>query len=105
MHTAKISLIFKCLAIANNSSQNNANEGLAFTPQNITTEDDFIDLVYYLMPQLSHEQVQQVLAQYALPAHLPTTRFATDGVNKDATAVFVSPFGVGQQQRANVMLL
>ncbi|EEA26279.1 hypothetical protein EYB25_003522 [Talaromyces marneffei] len=80
---------------------NNANEGLAFTPQNVTTEEEFVEFVQYLMPGLNDHQIQQVLAEYALPASLPTVGFATDGLNANATAVFVSPFAVGQQQRAN----
>lgn len=75
---------------------------MGFTPQNVTTEDEFIEFVQYLMPQLNDHQIQQVLAQYALPAGLPTVAFATDGLNENATAVFVSPFAIGQQQRANV---
>jgi hypothetical protein len=76
---------------------------MGFTPQNVTTEDDFIEFVKYLMPGLNDNQIQQVLAEYALPASLPTVGFATDGLNENATAVFVSPFAVGQQQRANVL--
>lgn len=54
------------------------------------------------MPQLTDEEVDEILAQYPLPDDIPTVRFATDGVDENATAVFVSSFGVGQQQRANV---
>jgi hypothetical protein len=78
---------------------------MGFTPQNVTTEEEFIEFVKYLMPELNDNQIQQVLAEYALPATIPTVGFATDGVNEDATAVFVSPFAVGQQQRANVFPL
>ncbi|PCG92087.1 Carboxylesterase, type B [Penicillium occitanis (nom. inval.)] len=67
---------------------NNANEGMGFTPQNVTTEDDFIEFVKYLMPGLNDNQIQRVLAEYALPASLPTVGFATDGLNENATAVF-----------------
>ena len=77
---------------------------MGFTPQNVTTEDEFIDFVKYLMPQLNDNQIQQVLAEYALPASIPTVGFATDGLNENATANFVSPYAVGQQQRANVFL-
>jgi hypothetical protein len=77
---------------------------MGFTPQNVTTEDDFIEFMKYLMPGLNNDQIQLVLAEYALPASLPTVGFATDGLNDNATAVFVSPFAVGQQQRANVFL-
>lgn len=68
----------------------------------MTTEEEFVEFVQYLMPGLNDHQIQQVLAEYALPASLPTVGFATDGLNANATAVFVSPFAVGQQQRANV---
>lgn len=76
---------------------------MGFTPQNVTTEDEFIEFLKYLMPGLNDNQIQQVLAEYSLPASLPTVAFATDGLNENATAVFVSPFAVGQQQRANVL--
>ncbi|EED22149.1 carboxylesterase, putative [Talaromyces stipitatus ATCC 10500] len=79
---------------------NNANEGVSFTPQNITTEDAFVEFVKYLIPELTDHQTQQVLSHYPLPSSLPNVRFATDGLSKDATAVFVSPFAVGQEQRA-----
>lgn len=78
---------------------------MAFTPQNVTTEEDFVAFVKYTMPWLNEFQIQQVLAEYALPAEIPTERFATDGRNEKATANFVSPFAVGQQQRANACLL
>ncbi|KUL91996.1 hypothetical protein ZTR_01369 [Talaromyces verruculosus] len=45
---------------------NNANEGEIFTD----------------------EQFESVLAQYSIPADIPTVRFATDGLNKNATANF-----------------
>lgn len=73
-----------------------------FVWQNVTTEDDFVDFVHYLFPQFTDEQFEAVLAQYSIPADIPTVRFATDGLNKNATANFVSTFAVGQQQRANV---
>ncbi|KAJ5225998.1 carboxylesterase [Penicillium chermesinum] len=80
---------------------NNANEGVLFTPQNVTTEEDFIDFAKYLMPWLNDHHIQQILAEYALPVSVPTAGFATNGLNDNADADFVSPYGVGQQQRAN----
>lgn len=78
---------------------------MAFTPQNVTTEEDFVEFVKYLMPGLNDNQFQQVLAEYALPASIPTVGFATNGLTENATANFVSPYAVGQQQRANVISL
>ncbi|KAF3404694.1 Para-nitrobenzyl esterase [Talaromyces pinophilus] len=52
------------------------------------TEDDFVDFVHYLFPQFMDEQFEAVLAQYSIPADIPTVRFATDGLNKNATANF-----------------
>lgn len=91
-------------SLANHDLKNNANEAVGFTPQNITTEDDFVAFVRYVMPQLNNKQVQELLAHYPLPEDLSTARFATDGLNDNATAVFVSPWAVGQQQRANVII-
>jgi hypothetical protein len=73
-------------------------------PRNITTEDDFEEFILYLMPQLADKEVQEILAHYPMPQDLPTVRFATDGIDDNATAVFVSPFAVGNQQRATVRL-
>lgn len=74
-----------------------------FVWQNVTTEDNFGEFVRYLFPQFTDEQFEAVLAQYPIPADVPTVRFATDGLNNNATANFVSTFAVGQQKRANVM--
>ncbi|PCG95645.1 Carboxylesterase, type B [Penicillium occitanis (nom. inval.)] len=47
------------------------------------TEDDFVDFAHYLFPQFMDEQFEAVLAQYSIPADIPTVRFATDGLNKN----------------------
>ncbi len=58
--------------------------------QNVTTEDDFIEFVKYDARGLMTIKSSEVLAEYALPASLPTVEFATDGLNENATAVFVA---------------
>jgi hypothetical protein len=75
-----------------------------FTPQNITTEKDFIDWVQFLFPLFTPDEIQKVLQMYPAPStpdDLNTTRFATNGTG-DPTAVTMSSWAMGHQQRANV---
>lgn len=75
-----------------------------FTPQNITTEDDFIEFVQFLFPMFTQSDVDQVLEYYPITASSDSanpTLFATDGTG-NPTAVEMSPWASGQQQRANV---
>ena len=84
-------------------SGNNANEGPAFTPQNIVTEADFITFLRNTFPLFTEDDISRVLRYYpstnasVMPA---TPRFATSGTT-NPTALNESTFGTGQQQRAD----
>ena len=85
-------------------SGNNANEGVPFTIQNINTQTDFENWVKSSYPLLTPTDVNNVLS-YAYPSSSSPVdpsalRFATSG-DGSPTAVNVSSFGTGQQQRAN----
>jgi len=84
-------------------SGNNANEGVGFVPQNITTEQKFEDYVRGLFPMFTDSDVAQVLEVYASstgPVNPSDPKYATSG-EMGATAVNESTYGTGQQQRAN----
>ncbi len=83
--------------------QNNANEGPLFTPQNIVTEDDFVNFLRSSFPLFTEDDISRVLLYYpstnaSVSSELPD--FATSGTS-GATALNQSTFGTGQQQRAN----
>ena len=83
---------------------NNANEGPAFTPQNILTEDDFVAFVQNTFPLFTDSDVEKILRYYpstnaSVMASEPL--FATAGNVSSATALNESTFGTGQQQRAD----
>lgn len=84
-------------------SQNNANEGPAFTQQNITTEADLVDWLHLVFPLMTNDDVAKILLYY------PSSN-ASDNANAEeyatlgytgATALNVSSVATGQQQRAN----
>ncbi|KAL8918910.1 MAG: hypothetical protein Q9208_007091 [Pyrenodesmia sp. 3 TL-2023] len=84
-------------------SGNNANEGPLFVPQNIVTEDDFINFLRNSFPLFTEDDISRVLLYYpstnaSVSPELPD--FATSG-SSGATALNQSEFGTGQQQRAN----
>ena len=84
--------------------QNNANEGPAFTPQNIVTEEDFVNFLMNAFPLFTEEDVARVLLYYpSTNASVDTSipDFATSG-NSTPTALNESTFATGQQQRADV---
>lgn len=84
-------------------SGNNANEGPAFTPQNIVTEADFITFLRNTFPQFTEDDISRVLRYYPstnASVMLATPKFATTG-NSTPTALNESTFGTGQQQRAD----
>ena len=86
--------------------KNNANEGPAFTPQNIVTEEDFVDFLRNTFSLFSNENISRILYHYpstnaSVSNNIP--KFATSG-NSTPTAVNESTFGTGQQQRADVRL-
>ncbi|KAK8196504.1 hypothetical protein M8818_006669 [Zalaria obscura] len=82
---------------------NNANEGPAFTQQNITTEADLVDWLHLVFPLMTNDDVAKILLYY------PSSN-ASDNANAEeyatlgytgATALNVSSVATGQQQRAN----
>ncbi|MCJ1457356.1 hypothetical protein MMC28_007724 [Mycoblastus sanguinarius] len=83
---------------------NNANEGPLFTPQNIVTENDFVNFLLNTFPLFTNDDVSRVLLYYPSPnASLGSTTpgFATPGNSSTVTALNESTFGTGQQQRAD----
>ena len=83
---------------------NNADEGVAFTPQNIVTEDDFVAFVQNTFPLFTDSDVQKLLRYYPstnASVDASTPLFATTGNVSGATALNESSFGTGQQQRAD----
>ena len=84
--------------------QNNANEGPAFTPQTIVTEDDFVAFVQNTFPLFTEDDISRVLLYYPssnASNGMITPGFASSG-NESVTALNESTFGSGQQQRADV---
>ena len=87
----------------NHLSGNNANEGFAFTPQNIITEDDLVAYLKVTFPLFSNNDIAKLLYYYpstnaSVDPSAPT--FATSG-DSGPTALNQSSFGTGQQQRAD----
>lgn len=89
------------------TAQNNANEGPPFVPQNINTEDEYINYLRETFPLFDEDDIAKVLLYY------PSTNasdnpnaplFHTLG-NTGPTAVNQSGVATGQQQRANVSSL
>jgi len=84
--------------------QNNANEGPAFTPQDIVTEDDFVGFIRNTFPLFTEDDISRVLLYYPstnASLSMSAAEFATTG-NSTPTALNESTFGTGQQQRADV---
>lgn len=87
-------------------TSNMAEEGPAYTPQTIETEDDLTRWMRRQFPLMTEEDVYKVLNYYpyTTPADnktLPTYPTAGDS---GATAVTVSQIASGNQQRANAIL-
>ena len=84
---------------------NNANEGPAFTPQNITTEDDLLAWLHLTFPLFSNDDIAKILLYYpssnaSVDPNAP--EYSTSGLDPGATAVNESDVATGQQQRADV---
>lgn len=82
---------------------NNANEGPAFTIQNIATEDDFLSWLHATYPLFTIDDIVNPVHYYPSSndsASSVDVEFATLG-DSGPTALEVSQFGTGQQQRAN----
>jgi carboxylesterase type B len=74
-----------------------------FTPQDITTESDFLTFVHNTLPEFSDADVQKVLRYYPssnLSTSANAEEFATNGVT-GPSAINQSSLATGQQQRAN----
>lgn len=83
-------------------SGNNANEGVIFTPQNITTENDLVNWLQETFPLFTTDDLSKLLLYYPSSNATDTsmTMYATSGYT-GATAVNESNIATGQQQRAN----
>ena len=87
--------------------QNNADEGPLFVPQNIISEEDFVDWLQLTFPLFTNDDISKVLLYY------PSTNASVDPSAVDyatsgytgATALNESTFGSGQQQRADVRII
>ncbi|EKG22596.1 Carboxylesterase type B [Macrophomina phaseolina MS6] len=83
---------------------NNANEGFAFTPQNITTLDAFTAYLRTYFPRLTADNITAITSVYTTPADVLDSdvapKFATSGVFSP-TALNQSQVSTGHQQVAN----
>ncbi|KAI0163682.1 carboxylesterase type B [Pestalotiopsis sp. NC0098] len=83
-------------------ASHNADEAPFFTPANITTEDNLVDFIQTIFPLFDDDDISTVLETYPLSDYGKNTSnplFATAG-DSGPTAVEVSPFAIGNQQRA-----
>jgi carboxylesterase type B len=83
---------------------NNANEGPAFTPHNITTEDDLLASLRLTFPLFSTDDIAKILLYYpstnaSVDPSIP--EYSTLGFT-EATVLNESDLATGQQQRADV---
>ncbi|OBT45571.1 hypothetical protein VE00_03497 [Pseudogymnoascus sp. WSF 3629] len=81
----------------------NANEGALFVPPTISTEADLVAWLHLEFPNVSNDDITQILAAYPSssgPVNPNDPTFATTGLGP-ATAVNVSQVATGQQQRGN----
>lgn len=83
-------------------TNHNADEAPAFVPANITTEDDLVDFVRIRFPWFDDDDICALLDTYPLTdfsKNSSNPRFATAG-DVGPTATEVSPYAIGNQQRA-----
>ncbi|KAI1365787.1 carboxylesterase [Xylaria arbuscula] len=81
-------------------SGNNQNEGPGFTPQNITTEDEFVDFVLTNYPRLSERNISSILDLYAVPEDISPIYADSNGVTPPFSTTN-SNWAIGWQQAAN----
>ncbi|KAI1136243.1 alpha/beta-hydrolase [Hypoxylon sp. FL0543] len=81
-------------------SSNNPNEGVYFTPQGITTEEDFTGFLLNNYPKLTEDNITNILALYAVPENSSNILVETDGENPPYSTTN-SEWAVGWQQAAN----
>jgi carboxylesterase type B len=79
---------------------NNENEGPSFTPQNITTEDQFISFVLTNYPRLSEHNLTNILELYAVPKHTSQVHADSNGLTPPFSTTN-SNWAIGWQQAAN----
>jgi carboxylesterase type B len=82
---------------------NNANEGPAFTIQDIETEDDLVAWLQSTFPLFTNDDISKILLYYPstnASVNPAASVYATNGETGD-TALNESSVGTGQQQRAN----
>lgn len=82
---------------------NNANEGVIFMPQTITTEDDLVAWLELTFPLFTHDDISKILQTYPTPnasVDASAPLFATLG-DSGPTALNQSSLATGQQQRAD----
>lgn len=79
---------------------NNADEGPLFVPTNITNTAALQTWLQGVYPSLTSSELDTVLAAYPASNDTDTDRFATTGLGPE-TALDVSQFATGAQQRAN----
>ncbi|KAK5628761.1 hypothetical protein RRF57_004476 [Xylaria bambusicola] len=79
---------------------NNENEAPGFTPQNVTTEEQFIDFVLTNYPRLSEQNISSILELYAVPEDVSPIYADSDGVTPPFSTTN-SNWAIGWQQAAN----
>ncbi|KAI1118525.1 carboxylesterase [Nemania sp. NC0429] len=79
---------------------NNENEAGLFTPQNITSKDDFIGFVLTKYPRLGEENITRILDLYAVPENSSQIYADSDGLTPPFSTTN-SNWAVGWQQAAN----
>ncbi|KAI1306169.1 carboxylesterase [Xylaria venustula] len=79
---------------------NNENEGPGFTPQNITSEEEFVSFVLTNYPRLSEQNVSSILDLYGVPENVSGVYADSDGLNPPFSTTN-SDWAVGWQQAAN----
>lgn len=84
------------------STENNANEGPGFVPQNITTVLGFEKYTRALFPLMSTSDLNRLDEAYRIPPTAHGPLFSTLGLSAP-NALNQSEYAIGQQQRANNM--
>ncbi|KAI1812597.1 carboxylesterase family protein [Poronia punctata] len=79
---------------------NNENEGANFTPQNVTTESEFVTFVQTNWPRLSEQNVSSILDLYSVPEDVEEVYVDSDGLTAPFSTTN-SNWAIGWQQAAN----
>ncbi len=79
---------------------NNENEGPGFTPQNITSEGEFVSFVLTNYPRLSEQNISSILELYAVPENVSKIYADSNGLTPPFSTTN-SNWAVGWQQAAN----